>query len=88
MSEDDTLIEFPCAFPIKVMGVSTASVRAGIDQAIATQACSSLPVDIQERSSRTGKYTAYTITCTYQSKAELDAMYRAFTAIEGVSMVL
>lgn len=88
MSEKNTLLEFPCEFPIKVMGHSGASVREDIERAVAEHASSSLPVDIQTRPSRTGKYMAYTITLTYQSKAEIDTMYRALTAITGVSMVL
>ncbi len=88
MSDEDTLLEFPCEFPIKVMGDSGPEVREEIERAIAAHAGSSLPVDIQTRPSRTGKYVAYTVTLTYQSKSEIDAMYQAFTAIDGVSMVL
>ncbi len=88
MSNEETLIEFPCSFPIKVMGNSGPDIREAIERAVAQQAESGLPVDIQSRPSRTGKYMAYTVTCTYHSKAELDAMYQAFTSIDGVSMVL
>ena len=88
MSNEETLIEFPCKFPIKVMGRSGAELRQAIERAIAAQLNSAFPVDIQERPSRTGKYMAYTVTCTFHSKAELDDMYRAFTSIDGVSMVL
>ncbi len=88
MSSEDTLLEFPCEFPIKVMGDSGPQLRKDIERAIAAHAASSLPVDIKTRPSRTGKYMAYTITCTFTSKEELDDMYRAFTAIVGVSMVL
>ncbi|MFK8028615.1 MAG: YbeD family protein [Gammaproteobacteria bacterium] len=88
MSNEETLIEFPCTFPIKVMGHSGPDIREAIERAIAEKAETGLPVDIQTRPSRTGKYMAYTVTCTYQSKAELDAMYQAFTSIDGVRMVL
>ena len=88
MSNEETLIEFPCAFPIKVMGHSGPEIREAIERAIAHQACASLPIDIKTRPSRTGKYMSYTVTCTYHSKAELDAMYQAFTSIDGISMVL
>lgn len=88
MSNEETLIEFPCSFPIKIMGNSGPQVREAIERALASRASSGVPVDIQSRPSRTGKYIAYTVTCTYESKAELDDMYRAFTSIDGVSMVL
>lgn len=88
MSDEETLIEFPCSFPIKVMGNSGPEVRDAIERTVAARADSGVPVDIQTRPSRTGKYMSYTVTCTYQSKSELDDMYRAFTAIDGVSMVL
>ena len=88
MSDENTLLEFPCEFPIKVMGHSGPQLRKDIERAIAEHAASSLPVDIQTRPSRTGKYMAYTVTCTFHSKSELDAMYRAFTSIDDVSMVL
>lgn len=88
IGHEDTLLEFPCEFPIKVMGHSGPELREEIERAIAEHAATSLPVDIQTRPSRTGKYMAYTVTCTFQSKTELDTMYRAFTAITGVSVVL
>lgn len=88
MSNEETLIEFPCSFPIKVMGHSGPEIRQAIERAIAKKAGTGLPVDIQTRPSRTGKYMAYTVTCTYHSKVELDAMYQAFTSIDGVNMVL
>lgn len=88
MSDEDTLLEFPCKFPIKVMGYSGPRLREDIERAIAEHSASSFPVDIQTRPSRTGKYMAYTVTCTFHSKSELDAMYRAFISIDSVSMVL
>lgn len=85
---DDTLLEFPCQFPIKVMGKNTEQVRQAVQQTASEHASDSSEMEIIERASRTGKYLSFTVTLTFQSKEQLDALYQRFTVIEGVSMVL
>lgn len=85
---DESLLEFPCTFPIKVMGHNNDEVRDAVHHAANTHASDAAALSIVERSSRTGKYLSFTVTLTVQSKDQLDSLYLSFTQIDGVSMVL
>jgi len=43
---------------------------------------------IRSRPSRSAKYLSVTVTITAQSREQLDDLYRAFNALDGVQMVL
>lgn len=88
MAEQETLIEFPCHFPIKVMGeqhVDFANEVVATIQAI-------LPefnhTHTQARASSGGKYTSLTCEVYVTSKPQLDSVYMALTAHAMVKMVL
>ena len=85
---DESLLEFPCSFPIKVMGHNKDRVREAVHHAANTHASDEATLSIVERTSRTGKYLSFTVTLTIQSKEQLDSLYLSFTQIDGVSMVL
>lgn len=87
MSED-TLIEFPCDFPIKVMGHNNEHVRLAVKNIAETHALEGDKVQITERSSRNGTYLSFTLTLTCHSKPQLDQLYVQLGNIDGVSMVL
>ena len=84
----DSLIEYPCAFPIKVMGAHVegfeeaviAEVRRFDEQFDATL--------IERRPSRTGQYLGLTVTVTATSREQLDALYTALTSHPMVKVVL
>lgn len=87
----ESLLQFPCRFPIKVMGKNSPEVRRAVRAAAAhhdTGAPDSTAPEITERPSRTGKYLAFTITMHFESRQNLDRLYQALVAIDGVSMVL
>jgi len=87
MSED-SLLEFPCAFPVKVMGANTAEFEAAIVM-ISRQHIPDLGEGaISSAESRTGKYVSITITFTATSKPQIDNLYRALNAHPDVKMVL
>lgn len=83
-----SLLEFPCTFPIKVMGLNTEAVRTAVRAVAENLHASSGAIEITERASRTGKYASFTLVMQYQSKVQLDAVYHALVQIDGVSMVL
>ena len=87
MSEE-TLLEFPCQFPIKVMGNNSPEFENEIVM-IAHRHISQLgEAAVKSRPSKTGKYLSVTITFTAQSKAQVDDLYRAMNAHPEVRMVL
>jgi len=87
MSEQ-TLLEFPTDFPIKVMGKADDDFRslvvgilarhfAGIDQAL-----------IEERPSSAGRYLGITVVVRAENKAQIDAAYMDLTACQRVLVAL
>lgn len=85
---DDTLFDFPCDFPIKVMGRDTARFRDTARRLVEKHA-GPLPDDaIQTASSRNGRYVSVTVTVRAQSRQQLDAIYHDVSAHEDVLWAL
>ena len=85
---DDSLIEYPCDFPIKVMGAQVdgfvaamAEVARRFDPLFAAET-------IEQRPSRTGKYLGLTLTVHVTHREQLDNLYRALTSHPMVKIVL
>ncbi|MDR2129023.1 MAG: DUF493 family protein [Burkholderiaceae bacterium] len=81
-------IQYPCAFPIKVMGAR----QDGFVHAIAQVARQFDPAfdaaTIELRASGKGNYLGLTITVTATSREQLDNLYRALTSHPMVKVVL
>lgn len=89
MSDDsDTLFEFPCEFPIKIMGEQVPQFQPRVLEIVRTHAPEVCDEAVSTRPSRNGRYLAITVTINAQSKAQLDAIYYELTACELVSMAL
>jgi hypothetical protein len=84
----ESLLQFPTAFPIKVMGLT----RDGFAQAVVTvvrrHAPEFDPATVEMRASSRGKYLSLTCTITATSRAQLDDLYRELSAHPMVVMVL
>ena len=84
---NDTLFEFPCAFPIKVVGKTIEHFDLLIME-IVHRHCQDLTENMLiTRTSRGGKYSAVTVTIMAQSRAQLDALYQELSAHEQIMMV-
>ncbi|MDD5029964.1 MAG: DUF493 family protein [Rhodoferax sp.] len=82
------LIRYPCAFPIKVMGIKTDHLVCAITR-IAQQFDPGFDTStIEMRASKGGKYVGITITVTATSRDQLDALYRALSTHPMVKVVL
>jgi putative lipoic acid-binding regulatory protein len=85
---DESLLQFPTVFPIKVMGLT----RDGFAQAIVTVVRRHAPefdaATVEMRASSRGKYLSLTCTITATSRTQLDDLYRELTAHPMVVMVL
>ena len=86
--ERETLLQFPCRFPIKVMGEAHAEFFADIETCIARHVPDRDLVGVVHRESRGGNYVGVTITLTATSQDQLDALYRELGACARVRMVL
>lgn len=85
---DDTLFNFPCDFPIKVMGRRTDDFRSLVLGIVQKHAGTIDPANIEERPSKDGGYLSLTCTFNAHSREQLDALYRELTSCERVLIVL
>jgi uncharacterized protein len=83
-----TLIEFPCDFPIKVMGETHVDFTSEIIKTIQSQLPSFDASNIEMRGSSGGKYISLTCTVHVTSKLQLDDIYRALTSHPMVKVTL
>jgi putative lipoic acid-binding regulatory protein len=84
----ETLIEFPCDFPIKVMGETRPDFTAEIIKAIQSVMPNFDAGKIEMRGSSGGKYISLTCTVYVISKPQLDNIYRALSSHPMVKVVL
>lgn len=84
---EQSLIEYPSRFPIKVMGAHVE----GFAEAIAAVAVQFDPefdaATIEHRPSKGGNYLGLTITVTATSREQLDELYRTLTTHPMVKVV-
>jgi len=88
LKEGETLLKFPCEFPIKAMGLSCDELEIAVIEIITRHVDNLGEGALKMKPSKNGKYTAITITITAHSKAQLDAIYIDLTACEHVSIAL
>lgn len=86
--QQETLIEFPCEFPIKVMGETHIDFSIEIVKTIQQHTATFDASKVEMRASSGGKYTSLTCTCYVESKPQLDNIYRALTSHPMVKFVL
>jgi len=85
---DQSLITYPCAFPIKVMGAQVEGFVEAIVN-IAQQFDPGFdPATVEQRPSKAGTYLGLTITVTATSREQLDELYRTLTTHPMVKVVL
>jgi putative lipoic acid-binding regulatory protein len=87
-SRKDSLIEYPCLFPIKVMGAKVD----GFVQALTHVAEQFDPTfdatTIELRPSKAGNYLGVTLNVTATSREQLDELYRTLSSHPMVKVVL
>ncbi len=86
--EQDSLLEFPCEFPIKIIGKADCDLDAVVFTLVRPHVPDLGEGAISSRLSKEGRYQAVTLTITAQSREQLDAIYMALTASEYVIMAL
>ncbi len=87
-ADQETLIEFPCDFPIKVMGETHIDFTQEIIKVIQAHEPTFDARKIDIRASTGGKYISLTCTCYVESKPQLDHIYRSLTGHPMVKIVL
>ena len=85
---DETLLEFPCDFPIKIMGATRDGFAQAVLEVVVKHAPDFDAATMEMRPSKAGNYLSLTCTVRATSKAQLDALYLELTAHPMVKIVL
>jgi putative lipoic acid-binding regulatory protein len=85
---DESAIEFPCLFPIKMMGRDTPEFRVTARALVEKHAGEVGDDAVKAAQSRNGNFVSITVTITATSREQLDAIYREVTSHEDVLMAL
>lgn len=83
-----SLIEFPCVFPLKVFGRDREQLEKVATEVICDHVADAEITEINAKLSKTGKYTALTLTFEVQNKYQLDQIYLALSKHDAVVMTL
>ncbi len=86
--ERTTLLEFPCEFPIKIMGARVDGFAQAVLEVVLRHAPDFEAGAMQMRPSAKGNYLAITCTLNATSQAQLDALYRELSSHPMVKVVL
>jgi len=88
MAEQESLIQYPTDFPIKIVGVNQEGFETAIAQVLRTHAPDFDVTSIQVRESRAGKYLSISATIRARSRSQLGALYMELTRHPMVRVVL
>ena len=86
--DSDTLIEYPCDFPIKVLGRTQAGFAQAVLGIVRAHAPDFDGATMEMRTSKKGKYLSVTCVVRATSREQLDNLYRALCDHPMVVMVL
>ncbi|MBI5007467.1 MAG: DUF493 family protein [Nitrosomonadales bacterium] len=84
----DSLIEYPCDFPLKVFGEAKPDFARAIATVVQVHAPDFDAASIEMRSSTGAKYLSLTCTIRATSREQLDNLYRDLSSHPMVKMVL
>jgi len=84
----DSLIEYPCSFPIKVFGQTQQGFLQAVTEVVLQYDPGFTAASVTLRNSKTAKYVSLTCTVNATSREQLDALYQALCDHPLVVMVL
>jgi putative lipoic acid-binding regulatory protein len=88
MIVDTPLAEYPCEFPIKILGQTRAGFAQAILEVVKRHAPEFDGAAMEMRSSKRGKYLSLTCVIRAHSREQLDRLYRDLCDHPMVVMVL
>ncbi|MBI5461225.1 MAG: DUF493 domain-containing protein [Gammaproteobacteria bacterium] len=87
-SPTESALQFPCDFPIKVVGHHHADFETQVVSLVRQHVSDLGEGAVRSRPSQGDKYLAVTVTVRATSQEQLDAIYRALSGWDQVLMVL
>ncbi|MDT8386163.1 MAG: DUF493 domain-containing protein [Thiogranum sp.] len=88
MDEKQSLLKFPCQFPVKAMGRPESGFELKALTIVKRHAIDFEDENMKTVSSRKGNYRSVTFVINATSQDQLDALYRELTACDELLMVL
>lgn len=88
MSDQNTLLVFPCDFPIKIIGDHSPDFLDGIAVIVRHYYPETPETQIIHKVSEKGNFVSVTVTVHCLDKSTLDALYMELTQYPGIKMVL
>lgn len=86
--DNEQLLEFPCDFPIKAMGVRSDDFKNLVTDIIGRHTPDLDTTTLRIQDSRHGRYQSVTLTVRARSREQLDAIYQDLTTHERVVIAL
>ena len=86
--ENDELMQYPCDFPIKVVGLATDAFELAVLVIIRKHYTNLKENALSTRLSKDGKYMSITIDVTAESREQLDNTYIELNNSDAVIMTL
>ena len=86
--QPETLFEFPCRFPIKIMANPQKEVTEFVLNTLEKYIANPETIEFTTRESKTGKYVSITAIFEATSKEQLDNIYQALSGHPEIHMVL
>lgn len=83
-SDSESLLEFPCSFPIKMMGRDEPAFQDTVRAIVEKHAGPVADDAVRSAPSSKGNFIAITITIDAQSQQQLDSIYQDLTAHDDV----
>jgi putative lipoic acid-binding regulatory protein len=84
----DSLIDYPCDFPIKIMGAMQDAFAQTMVDVVTSHDPEFHAGKLEMRPSTKGNYLSLTVTVRATSREQLDNLYRALSSHPMVKMVL
>jgi putative lipoic acid-binding regulatory protein len=86
--QDPSLIEYPCEFPLKIMGPTREGFAQAVLEVVQRHAPDFDGATMEMKTSKHGKYLSITCTINAVSREQLDALYQELCDHPMVVMVL
>lgn len=85
---DESLIEYPCDFPIKAMGLATDPIEEIVNHIVRRHLPHQQTFQSQHKNSSNGKFISITLVLEAQNRQQLDAIYQELSAHKKILMTL
>ena len=86
--EGESPLQFPCDFPIKILGASTVDLRALAIELARRHAPDLDESRVRVRDSRAGRYQSITVIVRARDRHQLDAIYPELSGHPEIALVL